>query len=65
MSGNVYDTLRLLCIRRSTFDAFWARERSTVLSNRREGIRFLLNSERLGDSDPYPARGPWPLEDTF
>jgi hypothetical protein len=36
-----------------------------VLSNQREGIRFLLNSERLGESDPYPARGPWPIEDTF
>jgi hypothetical protein len=62
---NIYDTLRLVCIRRAILDAFWARERSTVLSNRREGIRFLLNSERMGDWDPYPARGPWPLEDTF
>jgi hypothetical protein len=64
-AGNVYDTLRMICICRAILDGFWSRERSTVYSNRREGIRYLLNSERVRETDPYPARGPWPLDDVF
>jgi hypothetical protein len=65
IDGNVYGTLRMVCIRRSILDGFWSRERSTVASNLQEGVRYLLNNERMGESDPYPARGLWPLEDVF
>ena len=63
--GNIYDELTQVCIRRAILDGFWARERSTVNGNRREGIRYLSQCENLGEENPYPARGPWPQRDVF
>ena len=59
------DKLLLLCIRRANLDSFWARERSTVAGNRREGVRFVNTCRLLGVENPYPPRGPFPLEDNF
>jgi hypothetical protein len=62
---NLFDALVLLCIRRAILDTLWARERSTVNSNRLEGVRYLGICDSLGLSDEaYPARGPFPMADT-
>jgi hypothetical protein len=63
--GNIYDELTQVCIRRVTLDAFWSRERSTVLANRREGVKQLLACGQISDENPYPARGPWAAVDVF
>jgi hypothetical protein len=59
------DQLFMTCIWRATLDSLWSRERGTVNGNRREGERHLSNCEALGISEPYPTRGPFPLEDEF
>lgn len=63
--GNVCGELTMVCIRRANLDALWSRERSTVAGNLREGVRYLLICDRLGEKDPYPGRGPWPVGDLF
>ena len=65
IAGRVEDELMLVCIRRAILDSFWSRERSTVNSNRGESLRYLKISEMLGDEDPYPPRGPFPIKDSF
>jgi len=59
------DVLLLMTMRRANLDAFWSREKSTVASNRREGIRFENTCRTLGISNPYPPKDPFPTEDTF
>jgi hypothetical protein len=62
---NLFNVLMLLCIRRAILDTLWARERSTVNSNRLEGVRYLKIFASMGLSDEvYPARGPFPVVDT-
>jgi hypothetical protein len=46
-------------------DALWARERATVEANRREALLFVLQGDSLGFNQPYPPRGPWPVEDIW
>ena len=46
-------------------DSFWSREKSTVNSNRREGIRFYNTCKVLGVDKPYPSRNPFPVSDSF
>jgi hypothetical protein len=63
---NVYDLLVLICIRRAILDSLWARERSTVNSNRLEGVRYLGICASLGlEDEAYPPRGPFPLTDDW
>lgn len=59
------DSLQLLGIRRAVLDACWARERSTVDSNRREGERYAAQAELMGMVRPYPPRGPFPIADDW
>jgi hypothetical protein len=59
------DRLCLLAIRQANLDALWARERATVEANRREALLFIQEGRTLGYADPYPARGPWPIEDLW
>jgi hypothetical protein len=64
IDGNLYDELSLICIRRAVLDSVWGRERSTVNSNRLEGVRYLGICKALGvERDAYPQRGPFPRED--
>jgi hypothetical protein len=66
LGGNLFDLLTMLCIRRATLDSLWARERSTVSSNRLEGVRYLGICRSLGlERDAYPPRGPFPVEDAW
>lgn len=70
IEGRQKDELTLLCIRRANLDSLWARERSTVAKNRREGVRYLEIESRLcddleEDDGGYPERGPWPIKDVF
>jgi hypothetical protein len=56
--GNVYDELALLCIRRASLDTLWARERSTVYSNKLEAVRYLGICRNMGlEEEEYPSRG--------
>ena len=55
--NNIQDGLQMLAIRRATLDSMWARERATVESNRREGLRFMSESRSMGVLHPYPSRG--------
>lgn len=59
------DVLCLMAIRRVNLDSLWARERATVEANRREGVIFLSEGRAMGFTDPYPPRGPWPIEDLW
>lgn len=59
------DDVLMMCIRRANLDAFWSRESATVEANRREGIRVLGLSARLGIDDPYPERRTFPVTDSF
>lgn len=59
------DMLCLIVIRRAILDALWARERATVEANRREAIIFIQEGQSLGFVNPYPSRGPWPIEDSW
>lgn len=63
--NNQQHSLSLVCIRRAILDSFWARESGTVIQNWRESKRFLEEARVLGIPDPYPPRGPWPVEDSF
>jgi hypothetical protein len=66
IDGNLYDELSLICIRRAVLDSVWGRERSTVNSNRLEGVRYLGICKALGvERDAYPQRGPFPREDLW
>jgi hypothetical protein len=66
LEGNHVDELALLCIQRAILDSLWARERSTVNSNRLEGKKFLAMQRALGfEVDCLPARGPYPKEDSW
>ena len=59
------DNLLLLCIRRVILDSFWSREPETVKQNSSE-MRRYLDSMCLFDVDkPFPARGPFSVEDSF
>lgn len=49
----------MMCIRRASLDAFWSREMAMVVANQREAVRVLRTCERLGINRPYPARGPF------
>ena len=59
------DKLCMMVIRRANLDALWARERATTEANRREASLFVAEGERLGFVNPYPPRGPWPIEDVW
>jgi hypothetical protein len=64
--GNLFDLLTMLCIRRAILDSLWARERSTVNSNRLEGVRYLGICRALGlEKDAYPPWGTFPVEDEW
>ena len=63
--GNEEDNLTLLCIRRAILDSFWARERSTVVYNNRQVVKYLECCDLLGDLTPLPPKGPWDSGDTF
>jgi hypothetical protein len=59
------DRLCSMAIRRANLDALWARERATVEANRREASLFVEHGASMGYENPYPARGPWPMEDLW
>jgi hypothetical protein len=59
------DGLLLISIRRAVLDSLWSRERSTIKSNLREGVRHLSNCEAYGIEEPYPPRWPFPMEDVM
>ena len=64
--GNQRDELAMLCIQRAILDSFWARERSTVRSNRYDGLKFLANQEKVDfGTDSLPRRGPHPTSDDW
>ena len=58
------DKALLRCIRRINLDALWAREPGTVAATRTGMLREIELSESLLLSPPYPALGPFPLQDT-
>jgi hypothetical protein len=65
-AGNLYDELVLVCVRRASLDTLWARERSTVYSNRLEGLRYLEICKSMGlEEEAYPPRGPYPCVDSW
>jgi len=59
------DTLLLLCIRRANLDSLWSRESSTVNYNRRQAVRYLNTCKIMGIDNPYPPRGPFPVQDSM
>ena len=59
------DSLLLLCIRRVILDSLWSRERETVKQNCGEVRRYLESMQLFGVVDPFPPRGPFPVEDSF
>lgn len=61
--GSEQDKLLLLCIRRAILDSLWSRERSTVAKNLSELRLFLTISTTLGNTQPFPGRGPFPVAD--
>ena len=61
--GKEPDKLLMLCIRRATLDAFWARERTTVDKNWREIKGLIETGEAMGLEQPLPNRGPCPTQD--
>jgi hypothetical protein len=64
--GNLYDQLCLICIRRVILDSLWGRERTTVNSNKLEGLRYIGVCRALGsEEDAYPAQGPFPRKDLW
>jgi hypothetical protein len=55
-----------VCIRRANLDALWAREASTVESNRREGRHGKKATETLGVNHEWDrVTGPYAVEDTW
>jgi hypothetical protein len=63
--NSAQDKLGLIAIRRANLDALWARERATVEANQREAQIFVHEVSTMGFLNPYPPRGPWPLEDVW
>jgi hypothetical protein len=59
------DKLCLLAVRRAILDSFWGRERATVEANAREARRYVFEASLMGIVRPYPARGPFPVEDDW
>ena len=60
------DNLLLLCLCQVILDSFLSWERSTVNSNRLEGIGFVKSQELLGlGRKALPCLGPYLLEDTW
>jgi hypothetical protein len=60
------DALAVTAITRAILDSLWSRERTTVESNRGEGLRYLSHLEHMGlEEGAYPARGPFPKEDLW
>ena len=65
-AGCYQDDLLLMCIQRVVLDSFWSRERSTVNSNRLEGVKFVELQETLGlKRKALPPQGPYSMEDTW
>ena len=62
---NYQDELLGKTIRRAILDSLWARESSTVTSNRIEGTRYISACRMMGVQDQYPTRGPYDLEDAW
>jgi hypothetical protein len=55
-----------VCIRRANLDALWAREASTVESNRREGKHVRKAAEMFGVNHQWGrVMGPYPVQDTL
>jgi hypothetical protein len=55
-----------VCIRWSNLDALWAREASTVESNRRKGKHVRKAAATVGINHQWGrATGPYPVEDTW
>lgn len=57
------DKLLLLCIRRALLDSLWSRERNTVEKNLSELRLYSQISSMLGDDNPFPPQGPFPVAD--
>lgn len=61
-----HDDFLLCVLRRANLDAFWGRESSTVVANRRNLDQLIRVWDSLLDSPPVlPALGPFPLYDCF
>jgi hypothetical protein len=55
-----------VCIRRANLDALWAREASTLESNRREGKHMRKAAATFGVNHQWDwVTGPYPVEDTW
>ena len=66
LMGSQRDKLLLLYLCWVILDSFWSRERSTVNSNRLEGIKFSRNQELLGlERKALPCQGLYPVEDSW
>jgi hypothetical protein len=62
-SDSQSDSLALCAYRRANLDAFWARERSTVASNRLWLKRAAEMNESASQRSYFPSMGPMPLAD--
>mmetsp|Transcript_11545 Transcript_11545/g.17743 ORF Transcript_11545/g.17743 Transcript_11545/m.17743 type:complete len:193 (+) Transcript_11545:458-1036(+) len=61
--NNVRDKAMVISIRRVILDSFWSRERSTVATNRREGLMYVKIHNELGVANPCKIQGPWDVSD--
>jgi hypothetical protein len=59
------DTLLLCCIRRAILDALWGRESLTVRATLSAAQNLLRMWRKVGLQPDFPARGPYPLGDSF
>jgi len=57
------DNMFLLCICQALLDSLWSRERSTISKNLTEFRLFSTILESLGETNPFPPRGPFPPAD--
>ena len=57
------DKLLLQCIRRMNLDAFWSRESSTVISNKRKAKKMLEASRLVGLEGPFKYSSSFPTFD--
>jgi hypothetical protein len=63
---NRKDMLLMCCLRRCNLDAFWGREESTVVANRRNLDRIIqLAGIYTGREPLLPQLGPYPVKDVF
>lgn len=63
---NRQDDFLLCLLRRCNLDAFWGREESTVLANRRNLDQLIrLWTEQVGLQPALPQLGPFPHQDVF